>query len=65
MINNAIREEYIKYALPVYNLTYISVDSFSDIVLTINSFLEAMLLRVRGESIKYASNAKRKQNNLK
>ena len=66
IINNAIREEYIKYALPVYNLTYISVDSFSDIALTINSesFLEAMLLRVRGESIKYASNAKRKQNNL-
>ena len=66
IINKAIREEYIKYALSVYNLTYISVDSFSDIVLTINSesFLEAMLLRLQDESIKYASNAKRKQNNL-
>ena len=30
-------EEYIKYALPVYDLTYISVDYFPDIVLTINS----------------------------
>ena len=66
IINKAIREEYIKYALPVYDLTYTSVDSFSDTVLTINSesLLEAMLLRLRGESIKYASNAKRKQNNL-
>ena len=66
IINKAIREEYIKYALPVYNSTYISVDSFPDIVLTINSesVLEAMLLRLRGEYIKYASNAKRKQNNL-
>ena len=66
IINDAIREEYIKYALPVYNLKYILVHSFPDIVLTITSesFLEALLLRLRGESIKYASNAKRKQNNL-
>ena len=37
IINEAIREEYIKYAFPVYGLTCVSVDSFLDIVLTINS----------------------------
>ena len=64
-INDAIRDEYIKYAVPVYNVTYITVDAFPEIALTINSekFLEAMLLRLRGETIKYASKAKRKECN--
>ena len=36
IINKAIREEYIKYALPVYNLTYISVDLlFSQLIVKV------------------------------
>ena len=64
-INDAIRDEYIKYAVPVYNVTYITVDAFPEIDLTINceKFLEAMLLRLRGETIEYASKAKRKESN--
>ena len=71
MINTAIRDEYLKYAPPVYNLNYISVDSYPDLLLTIDneSFLEAVLLTLRGETIKHASIAKKRasslENNLK
>ena len=64
-LNDVIRDEYIKYAVPIYNVTYVTVNAFTEIALTINSekFLEAMLLRLRGEKIKYASKAKRKECN--
>ena len=66
LINAAIRDEYVKYSPPVYTLNYISVESFADIDLKIDSenFLEAMLLRLRGETIKYASIANKKTHNL-
>ena len=66
IINDAIRDEYIKYAHPVYQLKYMSTETFPDINLTVESeiFSETMLLRLRGETIKYASATKRKANNL-
>ena len=44
----------------------VSVETFADINLTVDSeiFLETMLLRLGGETIKYASGTKSKANNL-
>ena len=47
----------VKYAVPVYTFEYLNFASFGDLQLTIadDLFLETLLLRLRGETIKYSS----------
>ena len=63
LINNVIQAEKLKYALPVYNLDYLT-QSNNNIQFTIDddTFLEALILQIRGETIKYSSKFKREQN---
>ena len=62
VINSAINDEKLKYALPVYNLDFIK-SNFNSFEMTIDqdTFLEMLLLRIRGESIKFASGQKKKE----
>ena len=64
LINNSIADEIVKYALPGYNPDYLKRNELESIQLTINEnlFLETLLMRLRGETIKFASNLKRAQN---
>ena len=49
------------YALPVYNIDNINKVPNSDIQFTINDscFLEMVLLRIRGETIKFSTKLRR------
>ena len=53
LVTKIIHEEKIKYAVPVYDLHYLSNISDDDVALTINEsqFLELVLLRIQGETI--------------
>ena len=54
----------VQYALPVYNPAYLKINKFENIQLRIdeNLFLETLLMRLRGETIKFASQLKKNQN---
>ena len=56
LINNLIDEEKHKYALPVYNPDYLK-NTYKNVAFTIDLdlFLEMLYLRIRGETIKFAS----------
>ena len=58
IINEAIMTVKTQYAIPVYNVEYLESIPDSDIKFTItdNIFLETLLLKLRGESIKFESN---------
>ena len=60
LINNAIVEEKLKYALPIYTTEFVK-NSNKDISFKIDddNFLEMVLLRIRGESIKFASHIRK------
>ena len=62
-INESIKDEYIKHALPVYALEYLDSAPIKDIQLTIDHdlFIEVLLLRIRGESIKYSAYKKKEK----
>ena len=64
LINQIIDEEKEKYCVPIYNPTYIK-ENFNDIFFTIDAdlFLEILFLRIRGETIKFASFLKKTQRN--
>ena len=64
LINSVITEEKQKYAIPVYDLDHIEKIPDSSIQFTISDFqfLEMLLLRIRGETIKFASFQKKKKN---
>ena len=64
LINSIIDEEKVKYALPVYDLKFLE-RTFSSISMTIepDAFLEVLFLRIRGETIEFASILKKKQLN--
>ena len=66
LINNCIREEYKRYAIPLYQHEFLEKGSYQDIQLTIpqDLFLETILLRIRGESIKYGAFKKRSNSNF-
>ena len=53
----------LKHALPVYNLDYLT-QSNNNVQFTIDddTFLEALILQIRGETIKYSSKFKHEQN---
>ena len=60
MINKTIEEEKIKYALPVYSMNYITGSNESiEFSIPCDLFLETLLMRIRGESIKFASRLRR------
>ena len=63
LINKVIKEEAIKYALPVYNLEYLD-ENYREVNFTIDNdiFLEVLLLRICGESVKFSTLIKRKNN---
>ena len=61
LINKAIKEERVKYALPIYEFNAIHNIPDSEIQFTIEDelFLEMLLLRIRGETIKFSSEIKK------
>ena len=62
MVNSLIEKEKEIYAIPVYRFENISHISDSDIQFIINDgqFLETLLLKIRGETIKFATELKTK-----
>ena len=66
LIKKCIQEEYQRYATPVYDPQYIKSETYDNITLTIDYdlFLEAILLRLRGETIKFACRKKKQEKEL-
>ena len=62
LVKECIMDEKRKYAVPVYNLHNLETIDDSEIHLTVDFdiFMEMLLLRIRGETIKYASYIKKK-----
>ena len=59
-INKIIQEELLKYAVPVYSIQHIKENPTSiSLILDDEMFLEVLLPRIRGETIKFASHLKR------
>ena len=56
LVNRVIDEEKEKYAAPVYSVNYIK-ENYNNICFTIDddSFLEMLFLRLRGETLKFAT----------
>ena len=67
MINNLIDSEKLNYAALVYNPNFVNQISDRDLHKNIpdNLFLEVLLLKIRGETIKFLSHLKNKEQNLK
>ena len=65
LINEIIEDEIIKYAVPVYQIEFLK-NNFNNIMFTVDNetFLEVLILRIRGETIKFASCLK-KQTDIK
>ena len=63
LINSVIEDEKIKYSLPVYNLKYIK-ENYDNIHFSIDddTFLEMLFMRIRGETIRFATHLKKTQN---
>ena len=63
MINRLIEHEKQIYSVPIYNYENLSHIPDSDIQFTINDsdFLEVLLLKIRGETIKFATKQKNKR----
>ena len=58
-INTIICQEKVAYALPVYNLQYVQEnDEYIQFSIDDKLFLETLLLKIRGETIKYAAQKK-------
>ena len=57
LVKSVIKDEISKYAVPIYSYEYLNCASLGNLHLTIadDLFLETLLLRLRGETIKYAS----------
>ena len=66
LINKSIQEEVTKYAVPVYNLDNINeISERIDLTITEDLFLETLVLRMRGETIKYSSYKKERKTKKK
>ena len=67
MVNNLIDSEKVSYAALVYNPTFVNQISDRDLHMCISDdlFLEVLLLKIRGETIKFASRLKNKERCLK
>ena len=65
LVNKIIEEEVIKYAIPVYNNKFVAnYCNYGNITLTIDwdTFLELLIMHIRGETIKFSSRLKQKTN---
>ena len=64
LVNKTINETKSQYALPVYNHDNIDLipDNLIQFTISDQLFLETLLLNIRGQTIKYSSYIKRKQN---
>ena len=62
LINRLIDQEKEKYCLPVFNLNYIK-ENFADLTFSIDNdlFLEVLFMKIRGETIKFATSLKKEQ----
>ena len=62
IINELIENEKIQYALPIYNPSKIKEIDNNELQFTISDhlFLDTLLMQIRGETIKYASKIKKK-----
>ena len=60
LVNNVIKEEKLKYALPVHNTKYVEENDNIEMSIDGDLFLEVLFLRIRGETVKFASNLKKK-----
>ena len=60
LINKVIDEEKLKYALPVYNPNFLKAN-YTKFEMTIDDdlFLETLILRIRGETIKFSTMQKK------
>ena len=65
LVNGIIVEEKLKYAVPLYNLDFLK-NNFTNIEMIIDHdlFLETLLLRIRGETIKFATTQKKKSSKV-
>ena len=65
LINRVIKAEAMMYALPVYNLSFLE-DHYKEVQFTTDydTFLEMLLLHVRGETVKFASFIKKKNESM-
>ena len=63
-INNVIDEEKMRYAVPIYNPNNITKVKDTELQLTISDsqFFEVLLLKIRGETIKFSSLKKQSVN---
>ena len=63
LINRIINEEKVKYSIPVCDMKYLeSNDEDIQFVISPDLFFETLLMRIRGETIKYASVLKKSNN---
>ena len=62
LINRVIDDEKERYCLPVYNIHYIK-ENFADLTFSIDDdlFLEVLFMKIRGETIKFATSLKKRQ----
>ena len=62
MVNHLIDEEKLNYAVPVYDFNKVKTIPDNEIQFTISDelFLEMLLLKIRGETIKYCTEKKKK-----
>ena len=56
LINEIIEDEKLKYAVPVYQIQFLN-NNFNNIMFTVDNetFLELLILRIRGETINFTS----------
>ena len=65
LINQTIEQSKLEYAIPIYNQNNINniEDEFIQFTISDKLFLEMLLLKIRQETIKFASQQKKKINN--
>ena len=64
-INMCIEEEKMKYAVPIYNLDYLMNNQDTiELIIEKDMFLEMLFMRIRGETIKFATTLK-KENKIR
>ena len=63
LVNTIIIDEKKSYAIPVYNPAELSNINEEELIFTISDklFLETLLLKIRGETIKFSSNLKKRK----
>ena len=66
LMNRIIHEEKVKYSIPVYDIKYLeNNDEDIQVVISPDLFFETLLMRIRAETIKYASILKKSINRKK